>query len=262
EILREELFAKVKPVILTSATLVTEKRFDYIKSRLGLDDCRELLLGSPFDYEQNTGLYIAEDLPDPNWQTEAYHHKVIERIKELLSITGGRTFILFTSFWMLNHTSDEIRGIPLSILRQGVLPRYLLLEEFKRSPDAVLLGTNTFWQGIDVPGAALQCIIIAKLPFTVPDDPVTEARMDVLKAQGKDPFIHYQIPQAIMMLRQGFGRLIRTKTDKGMVAILDPRIKTRFYGQRFLDSLPPCRRLHTLSEIEEYFSALAHQNSL
>ncbi len=155
---------------------------------------------------------------------------------------------------MLNEVYEELKGdlTHLKILRQGDMPRYLLLEEFKKSEDSVLLGTSSFWQGVDVPGKALQCVIITKLPFSVPNEPLVEAKMEFLQAQNKNPFLHYQLPQAIILLKQGFGRLIRSKKDRGVVAILDPRLKSRSYGKMFLDSLPQCKITSSLSKVKEF----------
>ncbi|MFN3966461.1 MAG: ATP-dependent DNA helicase [Endomicrobiia bacterium] len=253
--LRELVFNKTSPIVLTSATLSVNKSFDFIKSRLGIDKCNEVLLDSPFDYKNQVLIYIPEEMPDPSYENEDFLKAGKQKIKEIVEITKGRTFILFTSYETLNQTNnfltEEIDEI--EVLKQGDLPRWQMIEEFKSGPNIVLLGTDTFWQGVDIPGRALECVIIFKLPFSVPDDPVTEAKMEYLAMQNKDPFIHYQIPQAIIMLKQGFGRLIRTKTDKGVVAILDPRIKTRYYGRWFIESLPDCRITYSISDIEKFF---------
>jgi len=251
---KDKVLDKVKPIIFTSATLSTNGNFEFKKRGLGIEDADELLLGSPFDYGKNVLLYIPESLPDPSIEFESYQKEVIAEIKSILSLMGGRSFVLFTSFKMMDATYDalkvSLRG--LNILRQGDVPRYKLLGRFKRQDKSVLLGTNTFWQGVDVPGRALECVIISKLPFAVPDDPLIEAKMELLRSQNKDPFIHYQVPQAIIMLRQGFGRLIRTKTDTGVVAILDPRIKTRFYGKSFLDALPVCQQTSKSEQVQKF----------
>ena len=253
---KRKVFDKVKTVVLTSATLATNGSFDYIKGRIGLEKCREALLFSPFNYSQNVFLHISTSSPDPKAEAELYETHLMNQLKEILSITGGRTFILFTNFKMLNKMYERLKEeFPENcLLKQGELPSYRLVEKFKEEGTSVLLGTNTFWQGIDVPGPALECVVITKLPFAVPDEPLTEAKMEMLREQNKNPFIHYQLPQAIIMLKQGFGRLIRSKEDKGMVAILDPRIKTRFYGQAFLKSLPACKEVTDLEEVREFFS--------
>ncbi|MFH1678546.1 MAG: helicase C-terminal domain-containing protein [Candidatus Omnitrophota bacterium] len=252
---KQKILDEFNLIIFTSATLSTNGNFDFIKSALGIEGATELLLASPFDYNSQALVYIPKTLPDPNREFEAYQKAAIEEIKRILGVMEGGAFVLFTSYKMLDM-ADNILKQELSdfnILRQGDIPRYKLLEKFKAGHHTVLLGTDTFWQGVDVPGRALECVIITKLPFAVPDNPVIEAKMELLRAQNKDPFIHYQIPQAIIMFRQGFGRLIRTKTDIGMVAILDPRIKTRFYGKSFLDALPKCQQVSRLEDVKEFF---------
>ncbi|MFH1958469.1 MAG: ATP-dependent DNA helicase [bacterium] len=254
-VLRKELYEKTRPVILTSATLSVDRSFGYIKERLGLEEADEIMLGSPFDYGKQALLYIAEDLPDPSYDTEKFTIQAVKRTKEILEISGGGTFALFTSYSTLDAAYDCISAqLPgLQLLKQGALPRWKLLSIFKKSGDAVILGTSTFWQGIDVPGRALRCVIIFKLPFAVPDHPVTEAKMEYLKKHGRDPFRHYQVPQAVLMLKQGAGRLIRAKTDRGVIAILDPRIISRNYGKTFARSLPECGFTTTLKQVVEFF---------
>ena len=254
EELKIRVFDKIKVVVLTSATLTTNKSFSYIRKRIGLDDGRELLLSSPFDYSSQAIIYIPPQMPEPWEESHLYFSKVVEEAKKILRITEGSTFILFTSFQMLNQVYEELKRDldGFNILRQGDMPRYQLLENFKRKRGSVLLGTNTFWQGVDVPGEALRCVIIAKLPFAVPSDPVIEAKIEFLRSKGENPFLSYQVPQAIILLKQGFGRLIRSKEDKGVVAILDPRLRTRYYGRLFLNSLPQCRMTSSLAEVEEF----------
>ncbi|MFH1776880.1 MAG: helicase C-terminal domain-containing protein [Candidatus Omnitrophota bacterium] len=254
---RTKVLEQLNPVILTSATLSVNNSFDFLKKSLGFENnTDELILDSPFDYRKNVLLYIPNRIPDPTYKFEEYNAAVVSQIKEILPLMQGRTFLLFTSFKMMSRIYWEIKQHfqKLEVLRQGDAPRYKLLETFRRNNNTVLFGTNTFWQGIDMPGKALECVIISKLPFAVPDDPVTEAKMELLEAQGKNPFTHYQIPQAVIMLRQGFGRLIRTKTDRGMVVILDPRVKTRYYGKRFLNALPQCKHISSLEEARNFFN--------
>ncbi len=252
---RQKVLDNFGLIVFTSATLSTNGDFEFFKKSLGIEDANELLLNSPFDYSRNALVYIPRALPDPSREPQSYQNEAIAEIKRILAIMKGRTFVLFTSYRMLDMANTILRRDlkDCNILRQGDAPRYKLLEKFKAGEHSVLLGTNTFWQGIDVPGRALECVIIAKLPFTVPDDPIIEAKMELLRAQNKDPFIHYQIPQAIIMLRQGFGRLIRRKSDIGMVAILDPRIQTRFYGKVFLGALPECQQASRLEKVEQFF---------
>ncbi len=251
-VLREDLFAKTGTVVLTSATLSAAGEFTYIKSRLGLDGPSEVLLDSPFDFESQALLYIASGLDDQ--QAAGYQEQFDDELKSVLSITKGRTLVLFTSYGQLKKSAETLRRemTELGVLCQGEMPAYRLVELFKGTPNAVLLGTASFWQGIDIPGASLQCVVIAKLPFAVPDDPIVESRMERLK----NPFFEYQVPQATLLFRQGFGRLIRTKTDKGCVAVLDSRIMTKNYGKWFLRSIPRCRVTDDRDEFRNFFGGL------
>jgi ATP-dependent DNA helicase DinG len=237
-ILKIQVFDTVAPAILTSATLTVNKSFDYLKDRLGLEEARTLLLNSPFDYLHHAALYIPDHIREPN--AEGFEDDLIRNIHELLSITMGRTMVLFTSYHLLTKVRNAITIPGLELIAQGERDNYRLLQLFRENSHSVLFGTYTFWQGIDIPGDDLQCVIITKLPFAVPDNPVIEGRMEALLREGINPFLHYQVPQAAILLKQGFGRLIRTKTDRGAVAILDPRIRTKAYGIQFLKSLPEC----------------------
>lgn len=250
--LRENLFGKADTVILTSATLSAAGAFTYIKNRLGLDAPTELQLDSPFDFEKQAMLYIATGLDDQ--QASGYQERFDAELKSVLTITRGRTLVLFTSYGQLRKSAETLRKeLPeLGFLCQGEMPAYRLIEQFKSVPRAVLMGTASFWQGIDIPGEALQCVVIAKLPFAVPDEPIVEARMERLK----NPFVEYQVPQATLLFRQGFGRLIRTKTDRGAVAVLDSRIMTKNYGKSFLKSIPKCRITDERERFSEFFEAL------
>jgi ATP-dependent DNA helicase DinG len=205
-----------------------------------------LKVGSPFDYEQQATLILVTDLPDPGREREAYERMSAAMIERYVLRTGGRAFALFTSYDSLRKAearlTSVLRAHDVAVYSQAAgLPRNQLLEKFKADPRAVLLGTDSFWQGVDVPGEALQNVIITKLPFSVPDQPLLQARLDALRAAGSNPFQELQLPEAIIKFRQGFGRLIRTRRDRGIVVILDPRIDTRPYGRTFLESLPPCR---------------------
>ncbi|MDP7530008.1 MAG: helicase C-terminal domain-containing protein [Candidatus Scalindua sp.] len=273
----KQIFDKIRPVILTSATLSVNGNFNYIKERLGIPDCTpaghfhreefdsditnsgdfcEKIIGSPFNFSENALIYVPDNIQDPNQEPDAYRHNITKHIEEIISLTQGRSFILFTSFEMLNAVYKKIKDDmdTYTLFKQGDKPRYQLLEEFKASKNPVLFGTATFWQGVDVPGKALKCVIITKLPFAVPSDPIIEARMELLKSQNKNPFMDYQVPQAITLLRQGFGRLIRTATDTGIVAILDPRIKSKFYGKFFLNSLPGCEKTSDIKDIKNFLA--------
>jgi len=250
--LREHLFGRLDTAVLTSATLSTAGSFSYIKGRVGLDAPTELLLDSPFDFENQALLYISPGLDDP--QAAGYQERFDRELMAILDVTRGRTLVLFTSYGQLRKTKETLRAaLPeLGVLCQGEMPPYRLVEQFKELPNAVLLGTASFWQGIDIPGDALQCVVIAKLPFAVPDEPLIEARMERLK----NPFYEYQVPQATLLFRQGFGRLIRTKTDKGAVAVLDTRIMTKNYGRSFLRSIPKCKITDNREAFRKFFEGL------
>jgi ATP-dependent DNA helicase DinG len=247
-----DVFDPIEAAVFTSATLSTGGSFDYIKERLGLAGAAELLLKSHFKYHEQAVLYIASDLPAPG--SEGFEDGVVQRVGDILNITGGRTLVLFTSYSLLNRAYDSIHPAGLNIVRQGEADSYRLLEDFRRGEYSAIFGTYTFWQGIDVPGEALKCVVITKLPFAVPDEPVVEARMEALESRGRDPFTHYQVPRAALLLKQGFGRLIRRKTDRGGVAILDSRVVSRGYGRYFLRSLPETRITDRLEEIREFLS--------
>jgi len=238
-IMREQLIAAVPATIITSATLSTGGSFTYLRRRLGLDEeaTDELLVESPFDYTRQALLYIARDLPDP--RDFSFTPACCDRIVELLEITEGRAFVLFTSYRALHEATRRLRNqLPYPLLVQGQEPRASLLERFRQSGHAVLLATGTFWEGVDVPGEALSQVIIDKLPFAPPNDPLTAARLRLIEEQGDDPFKAYQLPRAALALKQGFGRLIRRQDDRGIVALLDGRILSRRYGEVFLKTLP------------------------
>ena len=250
KLLKAGVFDNLSSAILTSATLSINNNFDYIKERLGLQDAEELLLESPFNYKEQSILYIADDLSEP--RAKDFEEKLIDRLKKILEIMRGRTLVLFTSYSLLNKAYDTVDVTGVKIYKQGDADSYRLIEKFKNDNNSALFGTYTFWQGIDVPGDDLQCVIITKLPFAVPDAPITEARMEALQREDKDPFSHYQVPQAAILLKQGVGRLIRTKTDKGIIAILDSRLRTKGYGKQFLNSLPECIMTTDIDHIKDF----------
>lgn len=245
EILKEGLFNGEKPIILTSATLsVANNSFEYFKQRVGARKAIELKLGSPFNYKNQVRMYIAKDMPNPDNVTD-YAAKAAGRIKRYLALTNGNAFVLFTSYSLMNIVYEELEEYLIekgfNVLRQGSgLSRDKMLASFKKESGSVLFGVDTFWQGIDVQGKALSNVIITKLPFAVPDHPVTEARIDDIKKGGGDAFLEYSLPEAVLKFKQGFGRLIRSKKDTGIIAILDSRIINKFYGKAFLSSIPEC----------------------
>jgi ATP-dependent DNA helicase DinG len=253
--MRELLYEKVHTVVLTSATISTNASFDYIRSRLGLrEDALEGIYPSHFTFEVQSLLYIPQDLPPPNEPN--FGAGVAQRILDILKRTGGRALVLFTSYHNLNLVYRTVMGkIPYTIYRQGDAPRSVLLEAFRRDIHSVLLATGSFWQGVDVPGEALSCLIIDKLPFDSPGEPIVAARIDAIREQGGNPFMEYQVPSAIITLKQGLGRLIRNSSDRGILAILDVRIMTSRYGRFFLDSLPAIPISHDLSDISRFFES-------
>jgi ATP-dependent DNA helicase DinG len=245
--LREMLWLR-RPAILTSATLAVDGDFQYFRNQLGLPEPLELALPSPFDYERQATLYIPRYLPEPNHPGFAEDSR--EAIRDILDFSQGRAFVLFTSHRAMRSAFRVLSPtLPYPCRQQGEAPRNALLEWFKGTPGAVLFATASFWEGVDVPGDALSCVIIDRLPFSVPDDPVIQARVERLKAQGKDWFREFTLPEAIIRLKQGFGRLIRTGSDRGLVAILDNRLLTKAYGATILKALPNCPTIRDLGEV-------------
>jgi ATP-dependent DNA helicase DinG len=252
-ILRNVLFERLDTAVLTSATLAVGGGFDYAKRRLGLDNARELVVPSHFDYEGQALLYIPPDLPEPNHPQ--FTAKAANTIRRILETSQGRAFVLFTSYAQMREIHDRLLGeLEYPMLLQGTAPKNALLEEFRTTPNCVLFATSSFWQGVDVQGEQLSCVIIDRLPFAVPSDPVVKARVDAINDEGGNAFYDYQVPSAVITLKQGFGRLIRSLNDRGVLALLDNRILKKPYGKVFLSSLPPYKRTTTLSDVEAFFS--------
>jgi ATP-dependent DNA helicase DinG len=248
-ILREALWERGVTAVLVSATLEP----DFISRRLGLDEARRVALASPFDYEQQALLYVPARLPEP--RARGYYDRLGEEVLALCRASRGRALVLTTSHRSLEELALRVAPeLSYPVLCQGDAPRERLLERFREEVDSVLIATATFWQGVDVPGEALSLLVIDKLPFAPPDDPLVQARCERITAEGGDWFAEYSVPTAILQLRQGFGRLIRSRTDRGVVAILDTRLRTRPYGRRFLAALPPCRVVSDLGAVAEFFS--------
>ncbi|HET9362629.1 MAG TPA: ATP-dependent DNA helicase [Vicinamibacterales bacterium] len=251
-IVREALFDRFHAVVLTSATLAVDGSFDYIKGRLGISSSEDLCVPSEFDYRRQALLYLPRRMPPP--KSPSFPEAVARETIALLTRSRGRAFVLFTSYRVLREVQPLLQmALPYPTLVQGTAPRSALLDEFRSTPHAVLLATSSFWQGVDVVGEALSCVVIDKLPFASPGDPVTAARIDAITARGGDAFSEYQVPLAILSLQQGLGRLIRHRSDQGVLAVLDPRLRTMGYGRRFLASLPPAPLTHDLDAVGRFF---------
>lgn len=253
-VISEELLPNVGSLVFTSATLSAGGHFGHIRERLGLgpDAAEDLRVESPFDYQKQCLLYLPRDIPDPRDATSQATR--FARIAELLSLTDGHAFLLFTSYRAMSQCHKALEeSAEFPFFMQGQAPRRALLESFRTTPRSVLFATSSFWEGVDVPGDALRHVLIDKLPFEVPTDPLNEARMARLEAEGTSAFEHYQLPRAAIAFRQGFGRLIRRKGDRGIVSVLDPRIVTKRYGRFFLDSLPPTARTGSLEQVRRWW---------
>ncbi len=252
EILAENLFKAFPTVVLTSATLTVQGGFDHISKRLGLAGARELTVPSHFNYSKQALLYLPPYLPDP--RDASFLPAAAERMRRVLELTRGRAFCLFTSYAQMRTLYERMLvELPFPLLLQGQAPRKALLDEFRETPNAVLFGTSSFWQGVDVQGEQLSCVIIDRLPFGVPSDPVMQARMEAVEHAGGKPFHDLQIPQAVITLKQGFGRLIRSASDRGVLVLLDNRVQRQSYGKIFLDSLPPYRLTQDIADVEQFF---------
>ncbi len=252
DIIREMLLDRTTATVLTSATLTVDGRFDYVRGRLGVRQAHEARLPSDFDYTRQAILYLPKKMPDP--RSPQFVAAAGREVVEILKRTRGRAFVLFTSYANLRQV-HQLAAAELSypILVQGTAPRSALLREFKATPHAVLFATSSFWQGVDVVGESLSCVIIDKLPFASPGDPITSARIEAINTDGGNAFAEYQIPLAILALQQGLGRLLRHRTDRGVLAVLDPRLRTMGYGRRFLASLPPAPITHDLEALDKFF---------
>lgn len=250
---KQYLTAKKRSWIFTSATLTVRESFQLFVDTLGLNQALQLQLKSPFDYQQQSLLYVPRGLPDPNHQS--YTEMMMEAIIPILEITQGKTFLLFTSYKALDRAAEILRDrVSFPLLLQGSMPKRELIDKFKEMGNAVLLATSSFWYGVDVRGDALSCVIIDKLPFSAPDDPILQAKIQMLRKQGADPFMTYQLPNAVLILKQGAGRLIRDNQDRGVLVICDPRLVGSRYGQTFLQSLPDMPRTREIERVRDFFS--------
>jgi len=251
QVLRARLFEQFDSIVLTSATLTVAGRFEFIRQRLGLDHAKEGALPPEFDWAKQALLYMPRAIPDV--RHPAFSQAAADEIVKLLEISQGRAFCLFTSYSQMNDLFERVRGrVSFPLLLQGTAPRSVLLERFKNTQGAVLFATSSFWQGVDVPGEQLSCVIVDRLPFAVPSDPIVAARVKALQEDGRNAFSEFQVPQAVLALKQGFGRLVRTKTDRGVLALLDSRIQRMAYGKIFLESLPGYATTQDLVDVARF----------
>ncbi|HVU77064.1 MAG TPA: ATP-dependent DNA helicase [Gaiellaceae bacterium] len=250
--LKERLWDDGPTAVLVSATLTTGEDATFVRRRLGLDRAREAVVGSPYDFPEQALLYVPRQMPDP--RSDGFTDRAAEEIVSLLELSEGRALVLTSSYRALDAYRERVRGrVPYEVLVQGEAPRERLLERFRDEVDSVLLATSTFWQGVDVPGESLSLLVIDKLPFSAPGDPLHEARCEAVEQRGGDWFRDYALPTAMLQLRQGFGRLIRGHADRGVVAILDPRLRTRPYGRAFLAALPRCPLVEDTAAVRKFF---------
>ena len=253
DVLRAALFDRLRTTVLTSATLRVDGTFDYVRGRLGVEDALEVQLPSEFDYKSQAVLYLPSLMPDPG--TPEFTRAAAREVVAILERTRGRAFVLFTSYAQLRAVQAIAEmSLDYPLIIQGTAPRSQLLQQFRQTAHAVLFATSSFWQGVDVIGEALSCVIVDKLPFASPAEPITAARIEAIRREGGSPFDDYQVPLAILTLQQGLGRLIRHRTDRGVLAILDPRLRTKSYGRRFVAALPPAPIVRDLDAIEAFFS--------
>ena len=255
-VVSELILARAAATILTSATMTVDDTFDYLRGRLGVREAHELRLPSEFDFATQAVLFLPREMPDP--RSGLFTAAMARELAGLLRATAGRAFVLFTSYANLRDVHHRLAAaLPYPLLVQGSAPRTVLLREFRSTPQAVLLATSSFWQGVDVVGDALSCVVIDKLPFASPGDPITAARMEAVAARGGNPFADYQVPLAILTLLQGLGRLIRHRRDRGVLALFDARVRTKSYGRRFLASLPPAPITHEIDAVRRFLDGPA-----
>jgi len=255
DLLRSNVFDRLQSTVLTSATMTVENGFEFFRRRLGLEQAETLAVESPFDHRAQAVLYLPRAMPAPS--DPAFLERALEEILALLDVTGGRAFLLFTSYAQMERVHAELSRLDRwPLLLQGAGTKVALVESFRSTPRAVLLGTASFWHGVDVPGDALSLVVVDKLPFDVPSDPLIAARVERIRRSGGNPFVEYQLPLAVLELKQGLGRLLRNRADRGILAVLDPRLTTRHYGRTFLRSLPPYRVVRELRECSEFFGPL------
>jgi ATP-dependent DNA helicase DinG len=259
-LLQDKLFEQVPTVVLTSATLSSAGNFNFIRERLGLEDAEEMIAESIFDFQNQAVLYLPAQMPDP--RSPQWGQAAAKEVIKIINATQGRAFVLSTSLAGMNELYERVSPeLDYPCLLQGSAAKGALLRKFRNTPSAVLFATSSFWQGVDVRGEQLSCVIIDKLPFAVPSDPIVAARQRYIDDQGGSSFYEYSVPQAIISLKQGLGRLIRSATDRGVLAVLDPRLRTKSYGQTFLKSLPPCRVTSEIDQLARVFEGQSNVNS-